>query len=384
MASLAIAAPEFASPSVTFIRDHARLISPKRTVLLSRANEDLGFLKYPAITGISTPHNLFPAFLPGRVVKATNTFGRRFFGLKRMSLPKSDVDRCVDFLKSHQCDAMMTEFLTEGVAFMEVAVKAGVRLYPHAHGFDVTSVPQSEKRWTSAYIELFSVASGVFVPSAYLADRVEALGCPSDKITISPCGVAPDQFPEALRKRGRILAVGRLVEKKAPQQTIRAFAIACDEHPDARLDIVGDGPLKNACKALAEQLGVVERVTFHGALPHDAVRTLMQSASVFAQHSIVASNGDTEGLPVAILEAMASGLPVVSTRHSGIPEAVQATVTGLLVDEYDFRAMGTALAQLLSEPASAARMGRAGRSKVEQCFTQTHMIQILRKTILGV
>ena len=112
------------------------------------------------------------------------------------------------------------------------------------------------------------------------------------------------------------------------------------------------------------------RVTLHGALDHAACGALMRRAAVFAQHSVTASNGDTEGFPVAIAEAMASALPVVATRHSGIPEGVVDGETGLLVAEGDVAAMGAALARLLADPGLAARMGAAGRARARATLDQ--------------
>jgi glycosyltransferase involved in cell wall biosynthesis len=180
-----------------------------------------------------------------------------------------------------------------------------------------------------------------------------------------------------------VLALGRLVEKKAPHLTIRAFALAAKDHPQARLDLVGDGPLRGAAEAALAESGLGNRITLHGALPHDACRALMRRAQIFAQHSVTAANGDTEGAPVAVAEAMATALPVVATRHSGIPEQVLDGETGLLVAEGDVAGMGAALSRLLADPGLAARMGEAGRARALERLDQTRLYGELR-TILGI
>jgi glycosyltransferase involved in cell wall biosynthesis len=173
-----------------------------------------------------------------------------------------------------------------------------------------------------------------------------------------------------------------LVEKKAPELTIRACADVLAHFPEVRLDIIGDGPLAETCSRLIRELGAGERIRLVGVQSSDYVAKAMRQGSIFVQHSITSTNGDTEGMPVAIIEAMASGLPVVATRHSGIPEAVIDRETGILVDEGDVLGMTEAIAGLLSDPSRAKAMGEAGRQRVLAHFTQAQMRDRLRK-ILG-
>nr|MBA3326647.1 glycosyltransferase [Paracoccaceae bacterium] len=141
---------------------------------------------------------------------------------------------------------------------------------------------------------------------------------------------------------------------------------------------VGDGPLRELCDALIDELALGDRVSMHGTLDYEEYVRLMRRASLFVQHSVTAPNGDTEGFPVSIMEAMSTGLPVVSTRHSGIPEGVEEGVTGLLVAEGDTEAMAAAMTELLADPPRAARMGAAGRSRVLSHFTQQESLSRLR------
>jgi glycosyltransferase involved in cell wall biosynthesis len=176
--------------------------------------------------------------------------------------------------------------------------------------------------------------------------------------------------------------VGRLVEKKAPHLTIEAFGRIAHQYPQAQLDIIGDGPLAGRCHALVQQLGLRERVHMHGVRSSEYVARLMGEVSLFVQHSLTAPNGDTEGLPVTILEAMASALPVVSTWHSGIPEAVRNGITGLLVEERDVEGMAASMATVLDNPRRAAAMGAAGRERVLRHFTLEQTRDRLR-SIMG-
>src|SRR5690606_6625899 len=254
---------------------------------------------------------------------------------------------------------------------------AGVPLFVYFHGYDASKLLRS-RRHVRNYQELFRAAAGVIAPSRFLADKLAAIGYPSDKLHVVPCGIDPSRFQPSFREPERILAVGRLVEKKAPHLTIEAFARIANRYPTAKLEIIGDGPLRKRCEALIDELDLRGRVVLHGVQSSDRVVAEMRRASIFVQHSITAPNGDTEGLPVAILEAMASELPVVSTCHSGIPEAVQHGVTGLLVPEGDVNGMAEAMATLLDDTDRAAAFGAAGRARVIEHFTIEHACARLR------
>ena len=132
--------------------------------------------------------------------------------------------------------------------------------------------------------------------------------------------------------------------------------------PQAHLDLVGDGLLRARCEAAVAEHGLGGRVTLHGYRGHAEVAALMARAAMFVQHSVTDPDGRIEGFPVAIAEAMFTALPVVSTRHSGIPEHVRDGATGFLVEEGDVAGMAAAMARLLADPGVAAGMGRAGRA----------------------
>ena len=214
------------------------------------------------------------------------------------------------------------------------------------------------------------------------------MGAPAERMHVVPCGVDPARFPPGRPEPGRVVVIGRLTEKKAPHLAIRAFAaaVADGRFPGAHLDVVGDGPLRDACVAAVAETGLKTglgaQVTLHGPLPHARVGELMRRAQVFLQHSVTAANGDTEGAPVAVAEAMMTALPVVATRHSGIPEQVAEGETGLLVAEGDVAGMGAALARLLADPVASAAMGAAGRARALERLDQDRLYAELR-SLLG-
>lgn len=373
---LAIAAPSFDLPSETFIRDQARTIAPGDTVLLCQDGHGTEQLQCPVLAGVRFRR-------PAGAVGALPYWALRY--LWRMyfdsDLPATDRRRVVAFLKAQRPRALLAEYGTTGCLFMRASEDSEVPLYAHFHGYDASMLIR-DWRWRRHYRMLFRRAAGVIAPSRFLADKLAGIGCPEDKLHVSPYGIDPRRFAATLRLPQRIFAVGRLVEKKAPDVTITAFARIAARFPEARLDVVGDGPLGEHCRVLVRDRGLGDRVHLHGAQPSQFVARLMQEASLFVQHSVTAVDGDTEGLPVAILEAMTSAVPVVSTRHSGIPEAVVDGVTGLLVEEHDVDGMATAMATLLDEPERAAAMGAAGRRRVLEHYTLDHARDRLR-AIMG-
>lgn len=168
----------------------------------------------------------------------------------------------------------------------------------------------------------------------------------------------------APRDPGLIVVTARLVEKKGLDLLLRAVGALRGESPGARVEIIGDGPERAALERLAAELGVGDVVTFRGALPYDEVRATLARASIFALPAREAADGDTDGLPVAILEAMAHRLAVVSTPIAGIPEAIVDAETGRLVPAEDVGALTEALRALLADDEERARLGAAAADYV--------------------
>jgi glycosyltransferase involved in cell wall biosynthesis len=230
---------------------------------------------------------------------------------------------------------------------------------------------------------MFSYASAIVAVSTTMVEMLVALGAPRDRVHYNPYGVDLERFEGGTPASAppRFLAVGRFVAKKAPDLTLRAFAQVRASFPDATLRMIGGGQLLEASRQLAEELGVAPAVTFSGFEGDDAVRAAMREARCFVQHSVVAPNGDMEGTPVAILEASASALPVVATRHAGIRDAVREGETGWLVDEGDVDGMTAHMLRLARHPEEAARLGAAGREWIREHFDARKRLAGLRRII---
>lgn len=180
-----------------------------------------------------------------------------------------------------------------------------------------------------------------------------------------------------------ILSVGRLVEKKGFEDLVRACAHLHERGLNFRCEIIGKGPREAALKELIASLGLTGIVRLAGPRPQDEIVSSYREATVFALPCVVAEDGNRDGLPTVLLEAMAMGLPVVSTRLTGIPEIVEHGSSGLLVPEHDPAALAAALGELLNDPARRASMGRLAMDKVSREFDLRKNVSVLRRWFAG-
>jgi glycosyltransferase involved in cell wall biosynthesis len=199
--------------------------------------------------------------------------------------------------------------------------------------------------------------------------------CPSaHRLEVVHCGVDSERYGlRGLDDRdpNRAVCVAGLFPKKGHAHLIDALALLVERHPGIVLELVGDGPERDRILRRARERGVAERVSLLGARSSEEVRSTLAGARVFALPSVRLPSGRMEGIPVALMEAMASGVPVVASRLSGIPELVQDGVTGLLVEPGDPRALAAAMARVLEDDALAAELALRARQLVERSFSLT-------------
>ena len=313
--------------------------------------------------------------------------GRAYYRALRLFSPEAYERRVTAAYVSlfrGRADAVLAEFGPTGVAVMEACRQLDLPLFVHFHGFDI-SVRRVLERYGAAYTSMFRRAAGLIAVSHAMRAKLIEMGAPPERVHYNPCGVDCESFAGASPSEAPplVLAVGRFVEKKGPQLTLTAFAEVLRQYPEARLRMIGDGPLLGECQRLSRRLSISHAVTFLGRQPHQTVAEEMRRARLFAQHSIEAASGDGEGTPVSILEAGASGLPVVSTRHGGIPDVVLGEETGVLIEEGDVTGMARQMLRLLRDPALAARLGGEARRRVRANFSASLSIERLWAIIEG-
>jgi len=273
------------------------------------------------------------------------------------------------FFNSNNIGVVLAEYGLTGAGVLDGCKDLKIPLVVHFHGYDAYSKVVLE-RYKESYKKMFAYASAIIAVSRHMTEQLIKLGAPREKVFYNAYGVDTTKFGHGCRPASnkQVLAVGRFVEKKAPYLAILAFVKVLKRLPEAKLVMVGSGILHDVCRKLIKSLHIENSVELKAMLSHDEVAEVMRRSRVFVQHSLVPASGDSEGTPVAILEAAASELPVVSTKHTGIIDAVLHGKTGFLVDEGDIDAMADYIYQLLSNPELAIRMGNNARKHISENF----------------
>lgn len=283
------------------------------------------------------------------------------------------------FLSAQKVEVILAEFGTQALALAPLTNELGIPIFTYFRGTDASKALQA-KRIQRAYRLMMPRLAGVFSVSQFLLDNLARHGVRHDNAHVIPSGVNVRRFSPGDKVPFSCLAVGRFVEKKAPLTTLRSFAEATADRPEARLEFIGDGPLLAPAQALATELGIAHKVTFHGAQPHDVVRGALRRTQFFLQHSVTARDGNTEGLPTAIQEAMACGCITLATRHAGIPEAIDEGKTGFLVAEHDGAGFAQAIARAMAVE-DAVAMAETARKIAEARFDNDVLLARLEAEI---
>lgn len=228
-----------------------------------------------------------------------------------------------------------------------------------------------------AYRDLFH-RGALFLPvSQTLATRLLEVGCSRNKIHVHRSGVSCERlrYRESRPSDGeiRVVTVARLVEKKGLSYAIEAVARVLASGKRVSYTVIGDGPLRTELEALVHQLGIEAHVRLAGAKGHTEVLDAVYAADVLIAPSITARDGDEEGVPNSIKEAMAMGLPVIGTRHGGIPELIEDGVAGFLIPERDVAALAERLTYLIEHPDAWPAMSRAARRRIEAEYDIAHL-----------
>jgi colanic acid/amylovoran biosynthesis glycosyltransferase len=278
-------------------------------------------------------------------------------------------------------------FGVEGVYALPLAAALRVPLIANFHGFDATLTDAALLRagrpsWIHFVLgraRLAREAALVLCTSDFLRDELAARGFPAERLRTHYLGVDTERLrPRAgARCPGLIVHAARLVRFKGTAVLIDAFRRLAPRAPHATLVVIGEGPERARCEALAGPLLAASRVRFLGAIPNAEVLDWMSRASLLCQPSLRAPDGHREGLGVVLLEAAALGVPSVASRSGGMPEAVEDGRTGYLVAEGDAAALAERITRLITDDERAEAMGRAARARVVERFDVTRQTRVL-------
>ena len=254
------------------------------------------------------------------------------------------------------------------------------------HGADVM-VDMNKRAYREATLQMLDTVTLVLVRSESLRRALIHLGCNSKKIEVQRTGIPLEEFPSRDRPapqngEWQLVQAGRLIEKKGLPVTLRAFSIFLMKHPNATLTIAGEGPLLSELQNLARELKIAEHVSFTGFVSQEQLREIYYRSHIFLHPSQTGHDGNQEGIPNSMLEAMATGLPVFATEHGGIPEAIENGVSGVLVAERDDEALARALLNNVQNADSLSWIARRGAGAVRQKFDLSKQTQHLDEVYL--
>ncbi|KRT65818.1 MAG: glycosyl transferase group 1 [Candidatus Dadabacteria bacterium CSP1-2] len=334
------------------------------------------------------PHSILKRRLKAIYLIITNFHKSPFNILKLLNIPKYGKDTLsliytlIPFLDK-SFDILHCHFGPNGIISLylkEMGISG--KYITTFHGYDISGYPRIMGE--NIYNNLFRKVD-LITWNANLTKRcVIELGCDEDKIIILPYGIRIEKFRFSERKVQdkepiRILTVGRLVEKKGHEYAIKAIAEVVKRHGNIEYMIAGDGPSRSKLENLVVTLEIENYVKFLGAVDQDEVLKLYERSHIFLLSSVTASDGDSEGLPVVLLEAQAVGLPIISSLHGGIPEGVLDSKSGFLVPEKDVDALADKIEYLIKNPELWSEMGRYGRKFVEERYDIQKLNQRLVK-----
>lgn len=254
------------------------------------------------------------------------------------------------------------------------------------HGADVL-VDMKKPAYLRATQEMLRAVRRVFVRSESLRRAIVELGCEEDKIDILRTGIPLQEFsfrerPFPENDEWHLVQACRLIEKKGLRTTLRAFAVFVARYRYAKLTIAGEGPMLNELEALSHELKIDNRVVFPGLVSQQQLQEIFYASHIFLHPSETGRDGNREGVPNSMLEAMASGLPVFATNHGGIPEAIEDGVSGVLVPERDHEALARALLDAAQDRKILSRLARVGADAVAQKFDQRAQVHRLEDLYL--
>lgn len=293
--------------------------------------------------------------------------------------------RFLDYLKKHDVKSVIAQYGPSGIVSAAPTIKAGRKHITHFHGYDLSRLLRNELYLESLKKLIAQGGEFVVVNTDMQSYLTKELNADENKVHLIPCG-APVQDISYTDRRQRnrpycqFLFVGRYTDKKDPLGLIKAFHHCLNNtNVDVKLTMAGGGTLMNDVVKQCQRLNIERHVTVLPSQSVEQIKQMLRDADVYVQHSVTSTNGDKEGWPISISEACSSGLPVVSTKHAGIKDQIKHGVTGYLVEERDYEAMGIHMAELAENREQRLEMGMAGRAFMEKEVSFEIQVEKLRR-----
>lgn len=284
-------------------------------------------------------------------------------------------------LQEQKPDVVLCEYGDTAHRSLNVIKRLGIPMLVYFHGYDLSMYRTISDN--GEYADVIGYATKLFVVSTTMEKKIRSFGAKPKQIVYNPYGPNEDYFKinRSQKPKQQFIAAGRLTNKKAPHLTILAFRKVLEKYPKAKLIIAGDGELHQVCRDLIKYYNIEKSVELPGIFNKEQYIKWLKQSAAFVQHSVTAENGDQEGTPVSVLEALASGTPVVSTKHTGINDNIVNDKTGYLVDEFDVDGMASKMILILDDPIKSKKIGTAGREFVKQNLTFERHIKKINQII---
>lgn len=272
-------------------------------------------------------------------------------------------------------DLIHAHFGYDSFKLLSISRKTGLPLITSFYGSDVSRLP-TQWGWKARYRRLAEHGAAFIAATDFMKKQLIQLGFPEKKIHIVRFGLNTDElnFFDGNRNPKSIMMTGRLVEKKGFEYGIRAVSKLINNGWTLNLDIYGDGPLLEMLRNLVIQLETKDAIRFHGFLPIETIIQSHHQHALLLAPSITATDGDMEGLPNTILEAMAKGTTVIASRHAAIPEAVVHGKTGFLADEKDVDGIAENIASVLESKTDLHKIRIQARRMIEKNYDVRKMV----------
>jgi glycosyltransferase involved in cell wall biosynthesis len=279
-------------------------------------------------------------------------------------------------IEREQPDIIHAHFGYDGFRMYRIARKTNTPLVVSFYGSDVSRLP-TEFDWKRRYRKLAANAQGFTAASDLMKSQLVDLGFPENKIKVIRFGVNTDKFnyQRNFSLDSHLMMVGRMVEKKGFKYALKTLKLLNSNGKTLKLDLYGDGPLRNKLEELTDRLNIGNQVNFHGYVSIEKIRKELQNHSLLLVPSVTASDDDQEGLPNTILEGMASGIPVIASNHAAIPEAIINGETGFLVPERKPQAIAGVIEKILDQNGEIQAIRNNARKLIEEQYSVKRLVQ---------